>query len=128
MGPKKEALGLAPPPVPTARAPGVLIFGLALGGLPRLEVSPGIVIEGLRASYLRPLFATSSISMQHYSRKLRGNTFLKIDDSLIVEAVLSFSAPLVSSGVVTNLVAPSSVLVYSEEEDDDFWSVEDGVC
>jgi hypothetical protein len=56
-----------------------------------------------------------------YSRKLRGSKFLKMDDSLIAEAVSSFSAPLVSSGAVTDLVGPSSELVDSEEEDEDFW-------
>jgi hypothetical protein len=103
MGPKKEAPGMAPPPpVPTARVPA------AVGGLPRLEVSP------------KPL--------QRYSRKLRGSRFLKMDDRMIAEAVSSFSVPLASSRVVTGLVDPSSKLLDSEEEDDDFWGVEDEVC
>jgi hypothetical protein len=47
---------------------------------------------------------------------------------LITEAVLSFSAPLASSGLATSMVDPSSELLDSEEEDADFWGVEDDVC
>jgi hypothetical protein len=66
--------------------------------------------------------------MMRYSRKLRGSRFLKMDDSLIADAVSSFNPPPASSGVVTGLVSLSSKLVDSEEEDDDFWGVEDRVC
>jgi hypothetical protein len=59
---------------------------------------------------------------------LRGSKFLKLDDSLIAEAVSSFNASPASSGVVKGLVGPSSELVDSEAEDDDLWGVEDGVC
>jgi hypothetical protein len=41
---------------------------------------------------------------------------------------LSFSVPPVSSGEMTNLVGPSLELVDSEEDDRDFWGVEDGEC
>jgi hypothetical protein len=90
-----------------------------------LEVSPSFVIEGLGAS--EPLPMSSSKPLQRYSRKLRGSKFLKMDDRLITEAVLSFSALLVSSSVMTGLVVQSSELLDSEEEDDDLWGVEDGV-
>jgi hypothetical protein len=66
--------------------------------------------------------------MQRDSCKLRGTRFLKMDDNLIVEPVLSFSARPVSSSAVTNLVSPSSNFMDSEEKDEDFWNVEDGVC
>jgi hypothetical protein len=92
--------------------------GSASGGLPRLEISPGFVTEGLQAS--EPLSVLSSKPLQPYSRKLRGSRFLRMDDRLIAEAISSFSAPLASSGVVTGLVNQSSELLDSEEEDDDF--------
>jgi hypothetical protein len=47
-----------------------------------------------------------------------------MDKSLIAKAVSSLCALPVSSGVVTDLVGPSE-LVDSEEEDEDFWGVED---
>jgi hypothetical protein len=49
--------------------------------------------------------------MQRYSRKLRGNRFLRMDDSLIVEVVLLFGAPSGSFGAGKDLVDPSSELV-----------------
>jgi hypothetical protein len=55
------ASGLVPPPpIPTARAPSALDFGSAPDGFPWLEVLPGFLSEGLRASDLRPLSVTSS--------------------------------------------------------------------
>jgi hypothetical protein len=128
MGSSKEASGMAPSPsVPTIRVPGVVLnIGLAPGGLPSRR--SGIVTEGLRAFVLRPLSVMSSKPVQRYSCKLRGSRFLKMDDSLIVEVVSSFSAPPISSGAGKELVGPSSELVDSEEEDEDFWGVEDGDC
>jgi hypothetical protein len=49
---------------------------------------------------------------------MRDEIFLKMDDSLIANAMSSFSAPTGSSGVVTCLVSPLE-LVDSEEEDED---------
>jgi hypothetical protein len=43
-----------------------------------------------------------------------------MDDHMIAEVVSSFSVLLASSRVVTGLVDPSSKLLDSEEEDDDF--------
>ena len=51
---------------------------------------------------------------------MRESRFLKMDDSLIFEAVSAFSSPHVSSGAVIGLVSPSSELVDSEEGDNDF--------
>jgi len=59
---------------------------------------------------------------------LRGSKFLKMDDNLNTETVLSFSAPSASSGVVIELVGPPSELVDSEEEGIYLWGVEDGEC
>jgi hypothetical protein len=59
-----------------------------------------------------------------YNHKMRDSKFLKVDDSLIAEAMSVFSAPPVFSGVVTCLVqsqkwpigfSPSLELVNSEE-------------
>ncbi|GLT70485.1 hypothetical protein SLA2020_425610 [Shorea laevis] len=50
-----------------------------------------------------------------------------MDDGLIARQFI-VRAPLGSFGVVTCLVYPSSVLLDSEDEDDDFWGVTDGVC
>ena len=56
---------------------------------------------------------------------MRDNKFLKMDNSLIADAVSSFSAPIGSSSAVTCLVSPLE-LVHSKEEDEDFWGGEDG--
>jgi hypothetical protein len=107
FGPKKEALGMDPPPtISTAWVHGVLNSGLAPGGLPRLEVSSGLVAERPCVSDLRPLSVMFYKPMWRYSRKLRGSRFLKMDNSLIIEAVSSFRAPPESSGVVIGLVGP----------------------
>jgi hypothetical protein len=90
-----SASGLAPSPsVSTVRVPGsVLCTGLAPGGISRPELapgglqSPGFVTEALWASVLRPLPVMSYKPMQRYSCKLRGNRFLRMDESMIVEAV-----------------------------------------
>jgi hypothetical protein len=75
--------------------------------------------EGLRAFYLLTLKLVKC-----YSRKMRDSRFLKMDDSLIFEAVLVFSAPHVSSGAVAGLVSPSSELVDSKEGNNDLWGGE----
>jgi hypothetical protein len=102
LGSSPLALGLAPSPISTVSA--VLSIGLAPGGLPRPEDPSGIVTEGLWDSVLRPLSVMSYKPMQRYSRKLRGNRFLRMDDSLIVEAVSSFCTPFGFSGAGKDLV------------------------
>ena len=73
--------------------------------------------------------------MKCYNCKMRDNRFLKVDNSLITEAVSALSAPSISSGVATDLIhslklligfSPSLELVDSGEEDGDFWGGEDG--
>jgi hypothetical protein len=51
-------------------------------------------VVGLQAFDLRPLSVLNlnSKPLQRYNRKSRDNRFLKMDDSLIAESVLSFSA------------------------------------
>ena len=97
---------LLAPSVSSVRVPGsVLCTGLVPGGSSRQELapgglqSPGFVAEKYWASVWRALPVMSYKPMQRYSRKLRGSRFLKMDESIIVEAVYSFGAPAVSSGV-----------------------------
>jgi hypothetical protein len=79
------------------------------GEFPRLEV------EGLWAVDLVYLSLPTPKPMKCYNRKLRGNKFLNLDDSLTAEAMSLFSALHVSSVAVG--FGLSSELLVSEEED-----------
>jgi hypothetical protein len=77
----------------------------------------------------------TSKPMKCYNHKVRDNRFLKVDNSLIAEAMSALSVMSISSGVVIDLVhslklsvgfSQSSKLVDSGEEDGDFWGGEDG--
>jgi hypothetical protein len=103
--------------LPSVRAPSLPVssavssVGLAPVGLPRPVDPSGIMTEGHWDAVLRPLCVLSYKPMQRYSRKLRGNRFLRMDDSLIVEALSSFCTPFGFSGAGENLVSPSMDLM-----------------
>jgi hypothetical protein len=101
------------PPVSTA----VLSIGLAPGGLPRPVDPSGIMTEGLWDAVLRPLCVLSYKPMQCYSRKLRGSKFLRMDNSLIVEAVSSICTLFGFSEAGKNLISPSSMDLMGESRE-----------
>jgi hypothetical protein len=81
LGASKETSGMTPSP----SAPRGF-------SMPEDSLVHGVV--GLQAFDLRPLSVLNlnSKPLQRYNRKSRDNRFLKMDDSLIAESVLSFSA------------------------------------
>jgi hypothetical protein len=121
---------MAPPPsAPTVRVSSVVLnTGFASRGQGRRIRQ----VSWLQPSVSPPLL--NSKPMKCYNRKMRDNRFLKVDNSLIAEAMSALSVPSISSGVVTDLVhspklsigfSPSLKLVDSGE-DGDFWGGEDG--
>jgi hypothetical protein len=58
---------------------------IPLGGLPRLEDTPGVVAEGFWAYDLGPPSLLSSKPAQCYNYKMRDSRFLCMDNSLIAK-------------------------------------------